>query len=252
MGLYLYGIMEVAQPEGWQPPDGVELIRHGSLAALVRPWPEGAAVIDPAAALSHERVLEEAMEGGTVLPCRFGTVAADHAEVAGLLRDAADLFRETVERVRGKEEAGVKAFWRPEAVRLEVEREMGSLSRFAEASDPRAARQAAIAVGQCVERVVLEWKRRLVPPILARLRSECADVKENSVFGPRMLLNAACLVDRGREEALRQAVLALDALYGGHLEFKYVSGLPPYNFVDLRIEALSSRQPAVEGGAGDG
>ncbi len=253
MGLYLYGIMEVAEPETWSPPAGVEAVMHRGLAALVRPWPEGAAVIEPTAALAHGRVLEEAMRAGTVLPCRFGTVAGDEAEVRGLLRDAEDLFRETVTRVKGKEEAGLKAFWRPEAVRREVEREVGQLGRLGEvAGDPRTARQVAITVGQSVERVVEDWKRRLVPAIVEHLRPWCCDLRENRPFGPRMLLNLALLVERGREGFLREAVLGLDGRFGSQLEFRYVAGLPPYSFVDLRIESLASRPSSVGDGVGDG
>lgn len=232
MSLYLYGIMRVADPEGWRPPPGVEALPCGGLTALVRELGGGRPVLEPEAALAHARVLEEAMAGGTVLPCSFGTVAADAAAVRALVAAHRETLEAAAARLEGKEEAGLKGFWNPGAVRREVEAELGSLDRWREGG-----REAAIAVGQRVEAVLARWREELVPAVVAALRPACVELAENPPFGHRMLFNLALLVERARERELRARVHALDRRWGDRVELKYVAGLPPFNFVHLRLQA---------------
>src|SRR5205085_12025429 len=51
-----------------------------------------------------------------------------------------------------------------------------------------------------------------------------------------MLLNAAFLVDKGQEQAFDARVQALSEAQAGRQIFQYVGPLPPYNFVDLRLQ----------------
>lgn len=236
MELYVYGVIKAAEATDDWPDQGVMLVRQGDLVALVKPADKKDVQLDPAALLAHQRVLEAAMAGGTVVPCAFGTVAAGEEDVKRLLNHAAVSLNEALRRLEGKEEVGIKAFWLKEAIASEVEREMGDLARLQErAADPKQGRQVAIAVGQRVEACVERWKATLVPRIMKELREYCDDMRLNEPFGQRMLMNAAFLVDRGRAWAFAEKVHQLDARYGDRLEFKYVSGLPPYNFTDIRI-----------------
>src|SRR5437763_814698 len=57
----------------------------------------------------------------------------------------------------------------------------------------------------------------------------------NKNLGDLMLLNAAFLVDKSQEEAFGAQVQALGEAQAGRLIFDYVGPLPPYNFVDIRL-----------------
>ena len=51
-----------------------------------------------------------------------------------------------------------------------------------------------------------------------------------------MLLNAAFLVDKSQEQAFDARVQALGEAQAGRQIFRYLGPLPPYNFVDLRLQ----------------
>jgi hypothetical protein len=58
----------------------------------------------------------------------------------------------------------------------------------------------------------------------------------NDNLGDMMLLNAAFLVDKTQEQAFDAQVQTLGAAQAGRLIFQYVGPLPPYNFVDIRLQ----------------
>lgn len=237
MGLYLFGIVRPAVAGSWQAPEGLREIHHEDLVALVKPLDEETSVLDTSAVQTHVRVLEEAMADATVLPCSFGTVAVDESQVLTLLQRVCADLRAAMDRVDGKEEAGLKGFWKKEAVNREIERDLGSLEALRrKVNDPAMGRRAAIAIGQQVEATLERWKTTITPHLCAELKPFCAEMRVNDTIGHRMLLNMAFLVDRGHEWALREKVHQIGTRYGDRLEFRYVAGLPPYNFVDLKID----------------
>jgi hypothetical protein len=68
---------------------------------------------------THERLAEEAMQYGPVLPMRFGSTVADEAALRSILRDRRTEFRAALERVRGAVEIGLRASLRPRRKRPE-------------------------------------------------------------------------------------------------------------------------------------
>jgi len=60
-------------------------------------------------------------------------------------------------------------------------------------------------------------------------------VKTNNTYGDLMIINAAFLVAREREEEFDMEVQGLAERYGDKVRFKYVGTLPPFNFVNLVI-----------------
>jgi hypothetical protein len=62
------------------------------------------------------------------------------------------------------------------------------------------------------------------------------ETKVNKHLGDLMLLNAAFLVDKAQEQAFDAKVQALGAAGAGRQIIQYVGPLPPYNFVDIRMQ----------------
>lgn len=89
------------------PAEGFESVVAGPLAAIVRPV-DAPPEPEPEAFLEHERIVEEVMAGQPVLPVRFGTTAADAAEIATMLRERAAEWRARLETVRGCVELAVR------------------------------------------------------------------------------------------------------------------------------------------------
>ena len=69
--------------------------------------------------LSHARVLEQAMETGTVLPMRFGMTCGSIEEVEGMLDARRGDIETAFDRIRGHVEVGVRAA-APEGAALEA------------------------------------------------------------------------------------------------------------------------------------
>jgi Gas vesicle synthesis protein GvpL/GvpF len=117
---YVHGVAEDDPALGRIP--GVELICHGTLAAIVREVPlqesgEGRPSGAPqrprvarAQRRAHEDVLQGTAAATAVVPLWFGTIYRGREHVAEILGERAGELTETIERVRGHVELGVKAW----------------------------------------------------------------------------------------------------------------------------------------------
>ena len=71
--------------------------------------------------------------------------------------------------------------------------------------------------------------------ILDSLRPLAVETRVNDIFGERMIVNAAFLVNRCSEPELDTAIQGLDQQMKDRMLFRYVGPVPPYNFVNLVI-----------------
>lgn len=186
---------------------------------------------------AHERVLERLMEEcEAVLPFSFGTLTEDRAAMLKLLAVGRDDFRESIGRVRGCIEVGIKVFWQKDAMLREVERFTGQIAPAnGKSRSEGEQRSRAIEVGQVVEQLAREWEERYAQTLVTALSPYCRDWRENETIGPTMLWNGSFLVSRDRANDFLDALSRLDRRLGDRLDFRHVSPLPPYSFVQLRI-----------------
>ncbi|MBI3814743.1 MAG: GvpL/GvpF family gas vesicle protein [Nitrospinae bacterium] len=63
------------------------------------------------------------------------------------------------------------------------------------------------------------------------------EAKINKTIGERMILNAAFLVKELLEREFDEKVSELDNRLGKKVKLKYVGNLPPFNFINLTINA---------------
>lgn len=240
---YLYGIVGADTPRSLgrigvgEPPTEVRVLAEGGLAALV-------SAIDGDLPLSvvrdtrvHQRVLEEVLPAGPVLPASFGTVADSEQAVRALLQGHREEFWQLLERLRGKVEVGVKAFWEKEAVVSELAPAWGSIDdlRRQASADEAAAARLSVAVGRAVADMLERWKATHLSRVRRRLEGEALDSRYNDPIGVRMILNAAYLVESRRLSAFEQVVHEIDKEYGSRMRFHLVAPLPAYNFVNLHL-----------------
>lgn len=245
-GKYLYGIIGTKDARDFGPigvgirGDRVETIVYRDLSAVVSNVPR---MVDYAVSredlLAHQRVLERVMQEYTVLPIKFGTVADSAEEVRWLLEHRYQELEGLLRELEGKVELGVKALWR-DIGRIfdEITEESGEVRRRrAEIAGkpPLQTYGQRIALGQMVQAALAAKKEHESEEILGRLRPAAIDYRLNRTVGDRMLLNAAFLVDRRREEEFDRLVEELDLRYRERITFRYVGPVPPYNFVSLAI-----------------
>ena len=88
----------------------------------------------------HQRVIEEAMERGDVLPARFGTVLASEDEVRSFLTRWGGPFRESLARFSGLVEVEVAATWDLGRTLARLAAEPEVVAAKAEAEQARAGR----------------------------------------------------------------------------------------------------------------
>ena len=252
-GWYVYGVLKADESSedlftdvrGVDPSAPVVLVVAGSLAAIASEVPlaefgEGAIEenlrapewLEPRVR-AHDAVLEAALGRSPIVPFRFGTIfrTADH--VRRMLDDHRQLV-ETLERLRGTVELGVKGFLDPSrfgASRREQQHEQVEGGRAylrrkqleRRLADERDSFKAALAQ---------ESHDRLVDSAEAG-RANPLQQPEVSGRADEMFLNAAYLVRAERTEAFRTVLSELDASYGPEgVEYELTGPWPPYNFVD--------------------
>ncbi|MFH1560617.1 MAG: GvpL/GvpF family gas vesicle protein [Chloroflexota bacterium] len=249
LGKYLYCIIGCSEERTFEDvapigdaPGPVHTVPQNGLAVVVSDSPVAEYESTRANMLAHERVQERVMKEFTLLPVRFGTVAKAASatqDIQKLLEKRFQEFDRLLADMEGKVELGLKALWRDEkAIFEEIVAENYAIRRLRNslAGKPAAAlRFEAVPLGEMVKKALGEKKRRETPGVLAPLRRVASRVQENDIIVDRMIVNAAFLVDEGRQGEFDRAVSKLDEELEQRVLFKYVGPVPPYNFVNITV-----------------
>jgi len=229
--------------------DEVHTVVFRDLAAVVSDSPDMKYDCTRANMMAHEKVIERVMdEGFTVLPVRFGTVTRKAAATPvediqhKLLEGRFDEFTNLHDELKDKAELGLRALWRDEkAIFEEILAENPTIRRLRDSLLPHMARSPEathfdrLRVGELVRAALDRKRQREAKRLLSRFRPIAERIRENKVVMDRMVLNAAFLVDKGREGACDEAVRKLDEELGERMVFKYVGPTPPFNFCEIVV-----------------
>ena len=245
-GLYVYGVIRSEAPAQFALSgiggrgDSISTVLDDGLAAVVSASPIIRYEALRRNLMAHTEVLVEVMREHTVLPVRFGTIATDEGVVREkLLAGRRDEMLSLLDEMDGRVELGLKAFWPENSVFQEIVDEEPAIRTLRDGLMGRSAVEThfdRMRLGEMVEAAMLRKRERDAETILARVRPLAHGCKVNDVIGDRMVVNAALLVEKASEPEMDEAVEALDAELGHRLQFKYVGGLPPYNFVNVSVQ----------------
>jgi hypothetical protein len=243
-GEYIYGIVEEPQPKRFSflgvGEAEVYTINHQRIAAIASDTKFSE--IDPTRknVHAHTVVQDELLKEYTLLPMGFGMIATGEDEVRGLLENNYQGLISELNRLARKIEVELKLFWDQEAVIKEIQGESQELSNLRDkinaASSPIEIRNLQIEAGKLVECIVRNWKTKYAELVYSILKELSYEAKLNNPAGFTNLLNASFLIEKSRESEFKEQVYKLDSQFQGKVNFKYVGPLPPYNFVDLRLE----------------
>ncbi|MEO0918699.1 MAG: GvpL/GvpF family gas vesicle protein, partial [Pseudomonadota bacterium] len=185
MSIYLYGILQPGEGAdagdlmtGIQGVTGAVSIHPVSAMVLIYGDHDGSEILPRRRLmLAHARVLETATEAGTVLPMRFGMTCASVKEFAALAQDAGSRIRETLDRVRGHVEIGVRVD-APEEAALEAA--LAQSPKLAAERDRLTKGQGAahfdkVAFGRALGDAVAERRSAAQKSLLSGLTPLCAD-----------------------------------------------------------------------------
>jgi Gas vesicle synthesis protein GvpL/GvpF len=235
---YVYAFTGAAHP---LPIDGLagvgerkpalRLVRQDGLAAVVSDAPENlrAKRRDVEA---HEQVLDTLLAAGTVLPMRFGTVAADDDAVKAELASEAKRYTRLLRRLGGKVEVNVKAAHREEAVLRELllgDRELRKRSEALRASGG-GSQQDQVAFGQQVSAALDARRSQDADRVVAELRPRASAVK----LGPPVdgcFVNVSFLLGATEREDFEASLSRLRQELSELAEVRLYGPLPPYSFL---------------------
>ncbi|MEV6025410.1 GvpL/GvpF family gas vesicle protein [Streptomyces sp. NPDC052036] len=238
MSTYVYGIAAASHPSlpsgmggVGEPARPVRVLTRGELAAIVSDAPEG---LRPKRRdlLAHQSVLNEAAVGGSVLPMRFGSVAADDDAVTGVLAQRVEHYLERLDTLAGKVEYNVKASHDQEAVLHRVMSENQDIRTLAEANRKAGggSYEDRLRLGEMVAAAVQGRESEDA----AQVHSALEPAAEAVSVGPDStgwLANVSFLVDRDTSAAFLNAVEEVRKAHP-HLDVRVNGPLPPYSFVE--------------------
>jgi len=189
--------------------------------------------------LTHQKVIEKVMtEFDSVLPVRFGTVASSAEEVRNLLDRRCREFKTVLRDMDHKIELGVKGIWKNmETIFSEIVEENEAIKNLKEALTGKNGNdlQAKMGLGRMVKKALDEKKEEQAEKIIDRLRRTSYEHRLNDTIGDEMFMNAAFLVDKGREKEFDNIMNDLGDEYKDRIKFMYAGPLPVFNFVNIVI-----------------
>jgi hypothetical protein len=191
--------------------------------------------------LAHARVLERFLEAGTVLPMRFGMMAADLGEVARMLVGQETDIADQLTRLKGLVEFGVRVSYdRSRALAHQLDRH--------EALALERAQLLARGSGHHFEQA--EFGRRLADAldrhrtdaqhtVVKALKEHVVDMVIRAPEEDVQVLAADLLVPKGSEadleRTLTNVLTATDFGGGGAPQIRLIGPEPPYNFVRMTL-----------------
>jgi hypothetical protein len=244
-GKYIYCIIGTKQERNFGPVgiggrgDEVLTIGYDDLSMVVSNHAMTKFVVNRENILAHEKVIEEVMkEFASVLPVRFGTVASNADEVRNLLDRRHKEFKNLLRDMDHKIELGVKGVWKNmDVIFKEIIKENKEIKKAREKiqNDTGKKIQAKMEVGKMVEQALVKKKQKEAEKLVDFLRRTVFDCKLNKTIADNMFMNAAFLVDKGREKEFDNIMDDLDDKYKARIKFIYTGPLPVFNFVNIVI-----------------
>jgi predicted nucleic acid-binding protein len=213
-------------------------VTHDGLAALVSDLPDDGELQFGREELgAHARVLEQALETGTVLPMRFGVVMENEDDVRSrVLRAHHDELTQQLEEFDGKVELRVRAIYDEAQLMREIVRADETIQRLRERIrnlPDDATYFDRIQLGELIVAAIDRKRSSDAEDILQPLEALAHEVRVGDPTHERMVVNASFLVDRNRIGAFDQAVDEVGRAQADRMRLKYTGPLPPHSFAEL-------------------
>ena len=244
-GKYIYCVIETKQERNFGPigigqrGDEVLTIGYDDLSMVVSNYPLTKITANKENMLTHQKVIEEVMkEFDGVLPVRFGTIASSADEVRNLLDRRCREFKTALRDMDHKIELGIKGIWKNmDTIFSEIVKENEAIKNLKEALTGENGNnmQAKMGIGRMVKKALDEKNGKQAEEIVDRLGRTSCQHRLNNTIGDEMFMNAAFLVDKGREKEFDNIMDDLSDEYKERIKFMYAGPLPVFNFVNIVI-----------------
>ena len=221
--------------------DLVSTIGFDGLCMVVSEHPLSRFVVNPENMLAHQIVIEQVMkEFRSVIPVRFGTIAATPDEIRNLLNRRYSEFKELLRQFENKVELNVRGTWKNMSVIYkEIDYENIELQKtrkeIENTNDLERKNSKIDEAGKLVERALIDKKKNEAEKIIESFRKSIFEYKLNKTCSDNMFMNTAFLINSGREVEFDNIMTEIGARYHDRGDFIYTAPLPIFNFVDLKI-----------------
>jgi hypothetical protein len=221
--------------------DLVSTICFDGLCMVVSDHPLTRFVVNPENMVAHQKVIETVMrEFRSVLPIRFGTIAATPDEIRNLLNRRYSEFMELIRQFENKMELNVRGTWKNMGkIYKEIDKEHVELQKIRaeieHIDDPELRNLKIAEAGKLVELALIEKKEEESSKIIDAFRKSVFEYKLNKTTGDAMFMNTAFLMNSGREIEFDHIMSSLGVTYDDRSDFVYTAPLPIFNFIDLKI-----------------
>jgi hypothetical protein len=238
-GLYVYGVMRAgdacAPPRTGVGDSPVQTVERRPIAALVSEVPGDSVPSRAKNLTAHSEVLRAAMDGGTVLPMRFGVLMPDADTVRrDLLETREAWLTRMLDALDGRVEMTVSAMYREEVLLHEVVTQDAGIRTLRERVRARPAAAThfdRIRLGELVANAVEVRRTADAAAILDALRPLADAYVPGDLLHEQMVVNAAFLVRRDGLVEFDAAVERVSAERAERMHFKLTGPLPPFSFV---------------------
>jgi hypothetical protein len=246
-GKYVYCIIATSYECNFGPVgiggrgDLVSTIGFQGLSMVVSDHPLDHFVLNPENILAHQKVIEVVMtQFNSVIPVRFGTVAATPDEIRNLLDRRYSELSELLERFENKVEYNLKASWRNMAdIYKEIDKENSGLkklrSKIEKSIDEENRKTFIVEAGHIIEEALQKKKEVEAEEVVTTFRKTVVAYKHNKTTGEALFMNTAFLLNKGREVEFDNVMTDLGERFKERSDFYYTGPLPIFNFIDLRI-----------------
>jgi len=221
--------------------DLVTTIGFEGLCMVVSDHSLNEVMVNPKNILSHQKVIEEVMkEFNSILPLRFGNIAATPDEIRNLLNRRYSEFMELLRTFENKVEINVKCSWKNmDRIFKEIDEENGGFIKIKEdvkKENDNGRKEKKIAeAGKMVEKQLNEKKEKEAESVLIAFKKATFEYKLNKITGDAMFFNTAFLINSGREKEIDNIMSDMGEKYKDSIDFSYTSPMPIFNFIDLKI-----------------
>ncbi|MDP2723555.1 MAG: GvpL/GvpF family gas vesicle protein, partial [Bacteroidales bacterium] len=221
--------------------DMVSTIGFDGLCMVVSDHPLSKFVVNPENIIAHQKVIETVMkEFDSVLPIRFGTIAATPDEIRNLLNRRYSEFMELLRQFENKVELNVRGIWKNMGmIYHEIDREHAELqelrTEIEKISNTTELNRKIEEAGELVELALIKKKEEEAEKIIDAFRRSVFEFKPNKNTKDNVFINMAFLVNSGRDVEFDNIMADLGEKYKDRSDFVYTTPLPIFNFIDLKI-----------------
>lgn len=186
----------------------------------------------------HHRVVRQISLQHTLIPAAFGHISNTQEEILDVMRENYLEIQQELEELAGKVEMGIKLRWTAENIFAYFVRTDRELREFRDRifchREPSLDEK--IQIGSLFENKLNAERERLCSMLWATLGAAISDKRVSPPRDEKTICNAALLIETGRAKDFALALQTAAAHLDSNFTFEYSGPLPPYSFVNLRLQ----------------